>query len=90
MDRTLTVHAIVAPAASAVVASAYFKRSNHTTPLRTASAFLAVALMADAGLVAPLFEKSYAMFGSIRGTWLPLASIFLAAVITGNLTTDRG
>jgi hypothetical protein len=48
-------------------------------------AFFAFAIFADAGLVAPVFEKSYAMFASVWGTWVPLASIFLAAFVAGTL-----
>jgi hypothetical protein len=65
--------------------SFYVKRFNYTTPLQTAVAFFAFAIFADAGLVAPVFEKSYAMFASVWGTWVPLASIFLAAFVAGTL-----
>jgi hypothetical protein len=37
----------------------------------------------DATIVAPVFEKSYAMFASILGTWLPFPSIFVATYFTG-------
>jgi hypothetical protein len=39
--------------------------------------------------VASVFEKSYAMFGSILGTWLPFLSIFAATYLTGTLMVGR-
>ena len=44
---------------------------------------LIVAL--DALVVAPLFERSYAMFRSALGTWIPFAAIFLASWAAGAL-----
>ena len=35
--------------------------------------------------VAPLFERSYAMFRSFVGTWMPFAAIFLASWAAGIL-----
>jgi hypothetical protein len=37
----------------------------------------------DALVVAPLIERSYAMFRSFIGTWLPFAAIFLASWAAG-------
>jgi hypothetical protein len=88
LDATLAVHAVIAPAISALVALFYVKRFNYTPPLQTALAFLAFALLTDAGLVAPVFEKSYAMFASVWGTWIPLASIFLAAFVAATLAQE--
>jgi hypothetical protein len=36
-------------------------------------------------VVAPIFERSYAMFRSLNGTWVPFASIFLASLAAGIL-----
>jgi hypothetical protein len=40
-------------------------------------------------LVAPVFEKSFAMFESVLGTWMPFALIFIATLVTGLLTGRR-
>ncbi len=80
---TLWIHAFVAPLAAAAVSFGYYRRFHYTTPLQTAVAFSAVALLLDACLVAPVFEKSYAMFASLWGTWIPFALIFLATYVTG-------
>ncbi len=37
----------------------------------------------DAGLVAPVFEKSYDMFRSLIGTWIPFILIFISTYLTG-------
>ena len=44
---------------------------------------LAVVVGLDALLVAPFLEHSYAMFGSVLGTWVPFASIFAASYLVG-------
>jgi hypothetical protein len=80
---TLAIHAVVAPLISAIVSYGYFKRFNYSTPLSTGLAFASVPLAIDAILVAPVFEKSYAMFASVWGTWIPIASIFAVTWITG-------
>lgn len=43
----------------------------------------------DATVVAPVFEKSYAMFASILGRWLPFPSIFAATYLMGLWVTGR-
>lgn len=87
LNSVLALHAVIAPAASSLSALLNFKRFNFTTPLQTAAVFFGFVLVADAALVAPVFEKSYAMFASIWGTWIPIVSIFLAALDTGNAVT---
>jgi hypothetical protein len=83
LEMTLWVHAIVAPAWPALVSLAYFNGFRTATPLQAASFFVSFIIILDAVLVAPIFEKSYAMFSSILGTWLPFLPIFAAAYFTG-------
>ena len=83
IKTTLIIHALGAPVFAAFITFHYFKKHRFTTPLQTALIFLAVVVALDAGLVAPVFEKSYAMFASFLGTWLPFGSIFLATLLTG-------
>ena len=78
MDTTLRIHAVAAPAFAAIVSFVYFKHFGLTTPLGTAAFFTLFIVLMDALVVAPLFEKSYAMFSSPLGTWVPLLSIFAA------------
>lgn len=83
MELTLIIHAIGAPVFAALVSLFFYKKFNYTTPLQTAFIFLFFVIAMDAGLVAPVFEKSYDMFKSILGTWIPFTMIFLSTLVTG-------
>ncbi|HME83051.1 MAG TPA: hypothetical protein VKG91_00470 [Roseiarcus sp.] len=83
LETALRIHAIAAPVFAALVSLIYFTRFRATTPLAAAAFVTAFIVVLDAGLVAPVFEKSYAMFGSVLGTWLPFLSIFMATYLTG-------
>jgi hypothetical protein len=83
MELTLIIHAIAAPIFAALVSLDYYKKFYYTTPVQTAFIFLLFVIAMDAGLVAPVFEKSYEMFRSILGTWVPFLLIFLSTFITG-------
>ena len=48
-----------------------------------ALAITGLVMALDALVVAPVFERSYAMFRSVIGTWLPFALIFLAIWLAG-------
>jgi hypothetical protein len=79
MEKALVVHAMASPLIAGALAYLYARCVAATTPLRVGAAFLGVVLVMDAGLVAPLVERSWEMFLSPIGTWIPFASIFLAA-----------
>jgi len=83
MELTLIIHAIGAPIFANIVTIVYYKKFDYTSPICTALIFLLFVIAMDAGLVAPVFEKSYEMFKSILGTWIPLSLIFLSTYITG-------
>jgi hypothetical protein len=83
MGTTLIIHAILAPIFAFLVGMAYYKKFNYTSPILTACIYLLFVIVMDAGLVAPVFERSYAMFRSILGTWIPFSLIFLSTYITG-------
>ena len=85
MERTLVIHAIGAPAAFAVLSVIYFQKFNYTSPFVTAVIFLSFVIIVDLVLVVPVFEKSFAMFKSVLGTWIPFALIFLAIWLTGKM-----
>jgi hypothetical protein len=91
LDTALVIHAIAAPIVFGLVAWLYFSRFGYTTPFQTAAIFLGFAFALDAGLVAPVFERSYAMFGSVLGTWIPFALIFASTYLVGTRvrTTHR-
>jgi len=83
IETTLIIHAFAAPLLAVLISLHYFRRFPGASALGTAAVFLAVVMALDAGLVAPVFETSYAMFRSFLGTWLPFGLIFLATFFTG-------
>jgi len=86
----LIVHAIVAPVVFAGLSWVYFTRFAYTTPLVTATLFLAVVGALDLLVVAFLILRSFAMFGSFLGTWLPFLLIFTATWATGLTVVSTG
>jgi hypothetical protein len=83
MRHTMIIHALAVPIIFGVVSYIYFKFFNYTGPLQTALIFFCFALFMDAALVAPLMVKSYEMFLSPLGTWIPMASIFIVTYLVG-------
>jgi len=83
IEMTLLIHLIAAPVITMLVSIVYFKKYNFTPPMITATIFLTFVVIMDAGIVAPFFEKSYAMFQSLIGTWIPFVLIFISAYFTG-------
>jgi len=83
MQNTLIAHAIAAPLIFAAVAYLYFKKFNYTTPLQTAVIYVLAVMLMDLVVVATFIEQSYAMFGSLLGTWLPFALIFGSTYAVG-------
>jgi len=90
MELTLIIHAIGALIFAALVSLIYCKKFNYTTPIQTAFIFLLFVIAMDGGLVAPVFEKSYEMFKSVLGTWIPFALIFLSTYVTGLILKKKG
>src|SRR5512137_2583007 len=71
MQTTLIVHAIVAPLAFGLLTRHHFGRFPDSSPGKVALALLGIVVGLDALLVAPVFERSYDMFKSVLGTWIP-------------------
>lgn len=85
IQDTLVMHAIGAPLGFILISLHYFKRFAFTSPLITAFLFLGIIIGMDLFVVALLIEKSFEMFASPLGMWLPLALIFSATYLTGVL-----
>ena len=83
LTAAFVIHAVAAPIVAAAVAWIYFKRFHYTLSLVTAVSFTAVVIFMDLFVVALLIERSFAMFGSLLGTWIPFALIFTATYLTG-------
>ncbi len=88
LQTTLIIHAIAAPCIFGIISFIYFKKFSYTSPLLTATIFVSFVILMDAGLVAPFFEKSYQMFKSLLGTWIPFILIFISSYSVG-LLYDR-
>jgi hypothetical protein len=89
LDNTLIVHAITAPIFFAGVSWIYFRKFNFTAPLQTATIFIAFVIAMDFFVVAMLINRSFEMFTSLIGTWIPFALIFTSTYLTGLLTVNR-
>lgn len=89
VDNALIVHAVGAPLIFGALSWTYFARFNHTGPLVTAVTFTGIVVGMDVFLVALLIERSFEMFGSVLGTWLPWALIFTSTWLTGRYLTAR-
>lgn len=87
MELTLIAHAAVAPLAFGLLTWQYFRRFPIASPATTALTMVGVVMGLDALVVAPFLEGSYAMFGSILGTWVPLALILVSSWITGRVAS---
>jgi hypothetical protein len=85
IQTTLIVHAIGAPIIFAGISCVYFKKFAYTTSLQTASFFLFFVVFMDFFVVSLLIEKSFVMFTSPLGTWIPFFFIFLSTFSVGSL-----
>lgn len=81
--NALIAHAILGPLVFAAISCIYFRHFGYTTPIRTAVIFLIVVVFLDFFVVAQLIERSFAMFSSFIGTWLPWTLIFALTYLTG-------
>lgn len=86
LDNALIIHAIVAPIFFTGISLFYFHKFNFTTPFQTAAAFIAFVIAMDFFVVAMLINRSFEMFTSLLGTWIPFALIFASTWVTGLLT----
>ncbi len=89
VETTLIVHAIAAPIIFAAVSLIYSRNFGYTTPQQTAIAFVALVVFADFFIVAVLVLKSFDLFASILGTWVPFALIFVSTYLAGVYPTGH-
>ena len=79
LRTTLYVHLVLAPSFAYLLSTLHrllFPGFDH---LLRAGVMTAVVVVLDVLVVAPLFERSFAMFRSLLGTWIPVGAIFLAS-----------
>ena len=85
MNAAVAIHLLAAPLIGATVTLLLWNHPRHPGVLATAATLSGGAALLDAILVAPFFERSFAMFGSPAGTWIPLGLIFTASAATAAL-----
>jgi hypothetical protein len=83
LDTALRVHLIAAPIIAFFLAALHKVLVAGFDPTLRAAVMTGLVIALDAAVVAPMFERSYAMFRSTIGTWLPFAAIFLASWAAG-------
>jgi hypothetical protein len=89
-DNALVIHLIAAPIIVFVVSLIYFTRTGSNRIALTAAVFTAVPMALDFFLVAMVLLRSFEMFGSLIGTWIPFGLIFTVTYLTGRLVAARG
>ena len=83
LENALIIHAVGAPFVFAFVSFIYFRKFHYTTPLITATSFVAIVILMDFFIVALLINQSFDMFLSPLGTWIPFVLIFASTYFTG-------
>ena len=89
LNNVLIIHAIAAPIFFAGISLVYFRKFNYTAPLQTAFIFIAFVVAMDFFVVAMLINRSFEMFASLLGTWIPFALIFISTYLTGLFVTRK-
>ncbi len=85
LETAVIAHAFAAPAIFFGLSWIYFKKMAYTTPLQTGFFFLLTALFMDIFIVSFVINKSFEMFESLWGTWIPLLLIFFSTFAAGSL-----
>ena len=83
------IHLIAAPIIGALVTRRLWSHPRHPGITATAATLAGTVALLDAILVAPFLERSFAMFASPAGTWIPLLLIFAASAATGAAAARR-
>lgn len=89
VENAQIIHAVAAPVVFFLLSWNYFVRFDFSSPLATASFFVAFVIATDVVVVALLIERSFEMFRSPLGTWIPFALIFATTYLTGRWVEGR-
>lgn len=89
IENALIIHAIGAPVIFTAVSLSYFSKYNYTSPLKTGLIFVGFVIFMDFFLVSMIVMRSFEMFASLLGTWIPFALIFISTFVTGTLINRR-
>lgn len=83
IENTLILHAIAAPIIFIGISWLYFTKFNYTRALTTAVIFIGIVILLDFFIVAMVINRSFDMFYSPMGTWIPFILIFGSTYLTG-------
>lgn len=89
VENAQIVHAIAAPVLFFGLSWNYHRRYGFTLPIATAAIFMLFVIGMDVVVVALLIERSFEMFTSLLGTWIPFALIFASTYLTGRWVESR-
>ena len=84
----LYVHLGAAPALAFFVSAIHELIEPQFSPLLRAAVTTGLVITLDGVVVAPVFERSYEMFRSLIGTWVPFVLIFIASLSAGLIRAD--
>jgi len=87
LDAALRVHLVAAPVIAFLLSALHEWLAPEFSAVLRAAVMTGLVMILDAVVVAPVFERSYAMFHSVIGTWLPFAAIFVASFAAGILVS---
>jgi hypothetical protein len=79
VGAAMVIHLLAAPAIGAAVTLLGWNHPRHPGVAGTAAAVAGTAALLDGIVVAPFLERSFAMFASLAGTWIPLALLFASS-----------
>lgn len=88
-QNTLIIHALGVPVVFGLLSWNYFKRFSYTSPLKTAIIFLGFVAFMDFFLVAMVIQRSFLMFLSLLGTWIPFFLIFATTYFVGKKVSSQ-
>lgn len=89
IETAQVIHAIAAPIFFFAVSWFYFTRYDYSSPLATATFFVSFVIAMDVVVVALIVERSFEMFRSALGTWIPFGLIFSSTYLTGRWVEGR-
>lgn len=83
LETTLRVHLVAAPMIAFIVSTVHKVLAPEFSSMLRAFVLTGLVVILDAAVVAPIFERSFAMFRSLIGTWIPFVAILLASLAAG-------
>ncbi|MBI3993456.1 MAG: hypothetical protein HY342_09290 [Candidatus Lambdaproteobacteria bacterium] len=89
LSNAMLAHLGAAPLFFIAITWVYARRFAYTGPMQTALLFLAIVVVLDVFVAALLIQRSFAMFTSVAGVWLPLLLIGAATYLTARLAGPR-